>query len=96
MIKKLPNKVARFFWSADLNALDLEKHKVYIVHQILSCGDLEASKWLFDNYGINEVKRVFHKHPQRLYSKKSFNFVSHYLLDLDSNINQNKYVSLSS
>ncbi len=69
-------------WSKNIKKLTLEKDKVYIVHQILSYGNLRQIKWLFKIYGLKEIKEVFLKYPKRIYSAPVFYFIKNFILGL--------------
>lgn len=77
-----PKRLQAILWSSDVNSLDLEKDKWYIIHHVLIYGTLGEIKWLFQIYGVKEVVRVFVSEPARLYSKKLFRFIKNYLLPL--------------
>lgn len=91
---KIPKKFQSYLWSVDVKNLDLEKDKDYIIHQILSYGDLEAIKWLFKVYGKKTIKEVFLKHPYKVYSDAHLCFVKNLLLGLKNiPVKKNQYVT---
>jgi len=69
-------------WSKNIKNLNLEKDKVYIIHQILSFGNLKQIKWLFKVYKLKEIQEVFLRHPKRIYTAAVFYFVKNFILDL--------------
>ena len=93
MKTKLPKSLQSILWSVKIEDLNLRKDKIYIIHQILSFGNLRELKWLFDNYSFTEIKNVFIKHPIRIYRPQSFNFIKEIFLKIkDKKLNEKKYV----
>ncbi len=89
-----PPTVTQALWSANLHALDLTKHKKYIIHQVLQFGDLQAIAWLFSVYRKETVKEVFICQAENVYTPRSFNFISKYVLGIvPDSLNQQLYVS---
>lgn len=93
--KKLPKFLQPFLWSVKIDDLDIEKDKIYIVNQILAFGDIEALKWLFNNYSLTEIKRIFLNHSMRIYRDSAFSFVKKNLLGVNKPLNAKKYVAVS-
>lgn len=91
---QIPKKLQGVLWSVDVDQLDLEKNKSYIVNQILSFGTLEELRWLFSVYPKEVVKEVFVKEPSKVYTKPAFNYIKNFVLDLKNvNLPLNKYVN---
>ena len=91
--KSIPADFQPILWSANVKKLDLEKDKIYIIHQILSYGDLDQIKWLFKVYKKEEIRKVFLKSPKNLYIPAVFYFVKNFILDLrDKRLKEEKYV----
>lgn len=83
-------------WSKNIRELDLEKDKVYIVHQVLSFGNLNQIKWLFKVYRPKEIREIFLKHPKKIYTPPIFYFVKNFILGLKKkNLPKEKYVKSS-
>lgn len=82
MRKKVPKKLQGILWSADVNLLDLEKNKSYIINQILSFGRLEELDWLFKTYPVSVIKETFIDEPTKTYTYSSFNFCKNILLSV--------------
>ena len=83
-------------WSKDLNSLDFEKDKTYIVHQVLSYGDIADIRWLLEVYGRDEAAAVFKESPKKLYQPAVFYFVKDIVLGLkDKEVNLGDYVKIS-
>ena len=90
--KNLPKFLKPYFWSVNFSDLSFSNDKDYIIHQVLSFGDLKAIKWLFRAYSKATIKKSFLNRPTKIYRPQTFNFVKNFLLDLNKNININKYV----
>ena len=56
---KLPKKLQSVLWSVNIDNLNLDRDKYYIIHQILSFGSLDEISWLFSNYPKKEIIEVF-------------------------------------
>jgi hypothetical protein len=93
MQQKLPKDLQPVLWSIKIEDLDLKKDKIYIIHQILAFGNLKQLKWLFKNYSLNEIRKVFQKYPLKVYRPQSFNFVREILLKMKGKINEKNYVT---
>lgn len=78
----VPKKLQGILWSVDTAHLDLEKDAPYIVHQILSYGDLKEIRWLLSTYGKNKVKRIFLHYPAKTYTASGLNFVRKMILEI--------------
>ena len=93
-IKTIPSSFQGILWSVNVKNLDLEKDKVYIIHQILSYGTLEQIHWLFGVYSEGEIKRVFEDSPMKVYNFPTFNFIKNIVLGLKKRaISSEKYVA---
>lgn len=89
----IPKFLQPVLWSVRVEDLDFKKDKVYIIHQILSFGNLKELRWLFNNYSIKELRDVFLKHPLRVYRPQSFNFVKEVFLKIrNKKLNIKRYV----
>lgn len=77
-----PKSLQGILWSTDVNRLDLEKNKGYIIHQLLLYGDFNELRWLFHTYPKQTIVKVFLSHPAKLYPKGVFRFVKNYILGL--------------
>lgn len=67
----LPKSVKQVLWSYDTSRIDLWRHRRLIVSQVLNYGNQEATKWLFDHYGQEEVARIASTIPLGQWDKKS-------------------------
>ena len=95
-MKTTITKLQPILWSKDIKSLDLKKDRVYIVHQILSYGNLSHIRWLFNIYPKKEVRRVFINYPKKVYQPAVFYFVKNFILGLkNKKLDEKKYVKAS-
>jgi hypothetical protein len=87
----VPNGLQGILWSTDIKKLDLQKDKSYIIHRVLTYGDLEQINWLKEVYSKDEIKDIFINKPQKLYTKSSFNFIKNYVLGIDQKLERDHY-----
>ncbi len=93
-IKAVPRRLQAILWSADVKELDLEKHKGYIIHQVLRYGTLGDIQWLFGMYSKEKVRNFFLAHPSKNYTKEDLYFITHYILNLENkSIDMDDYVT---
>lgn len=52
----VPHEIAYLFWDADLEKLDLWRHRRYIIERALELGAETTVQWLFSVYGESEIK----------------------------------------
>lgn len=89
----LPNKLQGVLWSKSINSLNIEKDRIYIIHQIFSHGRMEDILWLFQTYPLSILKDIFASHPYKDYDAPRFYFTKNYLLGLkDKQLDEKKYV----
>jgi hypothetical protein len=92
-IRRIPRTFQPFLWSKNVGKMDRDRDKIYIVHQILSYGDLKELRQLFRIYDRKEVGEVFTKYPKKIYQPSVFYFVKNFVLDLrKKRVNENNYV----
>jgi len=93
---KIPDSFQGILWSKNIKNLDLEKDKIYIIHQVLSYGTIKQIKWLFGIYEREEVEEIFSKCPKRIYAPAIFNFIKRIVLDFkDKKLLPENYVKTS-
>jgi hypothetical protein len=88
----LPENLKGIMWSKNIDDVDLEEDKIYIIHQVLSFGDIEEIRWLFKNYTLDEIKMVFINIPKRIYTRPVFLFVKEYILKINTGLDEKNYV----
>ena len=57
--RTLPENLKSLFWSYKFENLDCEKDKRLIVVQIINYGNWSQWKWLVNNYGREEIKKIY-------------------------------------
>lgn len=57
MTNKLPKNLQAVLWSRNIENLDFQKSKNYIIHQILAYGTWEQIGWLFKTYPPITIKK---------------------------------------
>ena len=92
MVGKLPNNLQGILWSQNIDKIDLEKNKRYIINQILAYGAWENLEWLFKNYNKSTIKTVFENEPEKDYTPQGYNFTKNFLLDVNKDLDIQKYV----
>lgn len=88
-----PKNLQHVLWSADINRLDVQADKHYIIHQIFSHGSFEDFRWLFQTYSFTDIIRVFTTVPYKDYRPARFHFVKNVLLGLKNRaLDKRRYV----
>ncbi|MBT3250088.1 MAG: hypothetical protein HN846_01155 [Candidatus Pacebacteria bacterium] len=90
----VPTSKKPLFWSADINKLDKQKHRKYIIHQVLQYGSITDIEWLKQYYSQTDIKQTFCDQPRKTYSTRTFNFIKNYLLKINGHLDPNQYVTL--
>ncbi len=89
-----PKDLQAALWSSNVRQLDLEKHKPYIIHQVLTFGTIEQLKWLFKTYPKREIINTFVHHPMKMYPKHIYWFTKNHLLALQNmQLDEQQYVT---
>lgn len=88
----VPASLQGILWSKNTKKLDLQKDKIYIIHQVLSAGSLKEVRWLFRTFARKEIVSVFKKFPQKIYTKSKFNFVKNFVLRISAQLDEKKYL----
>jgi len=90
----IPKKLQPILWSTNVELLDIERDKRYIINQVLIYGTLDEIKWLFDAYSKREVVRVFLTRPSKQYPKEVYYFIKNFILSLkDKILDEQDYVT---
>ncbi|MDP1722031.1 MAG: hypothetical protein Q8L37_02370 [Candidatus Gottesmanbacteria bacterium] len=88
-----PKDLQGALWSAEVNTMDLEKDKNYIIHQVFSHGSLEDMFWVLRTYPRDSIRHVFATVPYKDYRAPRFYFIKNFLLNLrDTPMNEHRYV----
>ncbi len=92
--QKIPARLQPILWSVDVNHLDIEKDKNYIIHQILRFGSLDDILWLFTTYSKERIRQIFISQPRKAYSRKNLYFIKNYILGLSKiKVDENEYIT---
>ena len=70
----IPQYVAPFLWSYDIEHIDLERDKKRIVINVLNLGTKEATEWLFSVYQKEEIQKIVAESLASEWSKKSLHY----------------------
>lgn len=89
--RKVPKKLQGILWSVDVNQLDLQKDKAYIINQIFTYGTMAEIHWLFNTYSKKTLLDVFIRQPIKNYSAVRFHFVKNYFLGIKNQPLNKKY-----
>ncbi len=73
MTELTPN-LLKYFWDCDKSKLDFELHKSYILSRLMQYGDIEAIKWILNNYEREYVVNYLEKKGKSTLDRKSFLF----------------------
>lgn len=93
MEKIKEKELQAILWSKDVKKLDFKKDRNYIIHQILSYGNLRQIRWLFKVYKREEIKNAFLKFPKKVYQPAVFYFTKNFVLNLrKEQLKEEKYV----
>lgn len=60
-MNNLPPFITKYFWGDNLNELNWETHKEYIVRTILEKGNLEAVRWVLKSTDKETLKKIINK-----------------------------------
>ena len=88
----LPEKLKVILWSKNIKTLNPETDKVYIIHQVLSYGDIDDIKLLSKIYTLKEMKNIFLNFPKKIYTRPIYLFVKNYLLKINKELGEKYYV----
>lgn len=56
---KIPKSLHRFFWDVDVKKLDPRNKPYFVINRLLDKGNVEAVKWVRENYTNNQIKKTF-------------------------------------
>jgi len=71
---KISDFSKHLFWDVDVNGLDLEKSKRYIIQSVLNYGLIKDWDLIYHYFGINEIAKI--AVDSRDLDKKSASFVA--------------------
>jgi len=58
---KIPKSLHRYFWDVNVEKLDPKKKPYFVINRLLDKGNVEAIKWVRQNYQEEEIKETFRK-----------------------------------
>ena len=88
-----PKSLQGTLWSAEVNTMDVEIDKDYIIHQVFSHGSFEEMLWILQTYSRDTIRHVFTTVPYKDYRAPRFYFIKNYLLQLHAvPLNERRYV----
>ncbi len=64
------------FWDVDYNAIDWDKHRVFVILRVLSRGSIEDWKEIKAYYGLEKIEKALLQ--ARYLDKRTLNFSSYY------------------
>ena len=70
---QIGENIKPFFWDINIDTLDKEKHKQYIISRMFNFGDDEAIRWVKEEYTDEEIEYVARN--SRNFTKKSAEFL---------------------
>lgn len=89
-----PKSLQGTLWSSNVEQLDLEKNKAYIIHQVLTFGSMEQLMWLFKTYTKQKIADTFVHQPMKMYPKHIYWFTKNHLLALqNTQLDEQNYVT---
>ena len=71
---KIPKSLHRYFWDVNVEKLDPAKKPYFVISRLLDKGNVEAARWVRDNYDDKTVRETLQKY--RDFSLKSASFWS--------------------
>ena len=63
---QLPEEVTRLFWDVDPDAVDLDRHRDYVMERVMSRGGWTAMRWLRARYSTRELRSFLERKADRL------------------------------
>ncbi len=58
---KIPKKLWRYFWDANVKKLNPSKKPYFVISRLLDKGNIEAARWVRRNYSKKLIKDTFLK-----------------------------------
>jgi len=66
------------------------------VHQVLSLGRIEEIKKMISVLGLAKVQQIFLETPKKFYYPEILNFISRYVLQVEGEIDESRYLKNTS
>ncbi len=74
MKKSIPDFIAPYLWSYNLDKLDVETNEEIIITQVLNLGTKKATDWLFGIYAKETICKYLKNPRPGMWNKKSLNY----------------------
>lgn len=59
--KRIPRRLWKYFWDIDVKKLNPAKKPYFVISRLLDKGDVEAVKWVRENFKEDKIKETFKK-----------------------------------
>ena len=59
--KSIPSKFQIYFWDADINNLDIDENKYYIIARLYTKGNFDAIEWVHQTYTEKDIEETARK-----------------------------------
>jgi ribonuclease HI len=66
MSDAIPDAVRRLFWDVEPDAVEIERHRDYVMERIMTRGTWEAMRWLRSTYSKREMADFLARKADRL------------------------------
>jgi len=57
-------RLKKYFWDMEIDKIDVQKHKKYIIERLLEMGDEQAVSWLKKKFTKKEIIGVIQKNKR--------------------------------
>lgn len=57
-MKKLPKALQKYFWDTNPSQIDVNQRSKYIISRLMDYGDTNSVKWMYRQYGNDEIKQT--------------------------------------
>lgn len=71
-MNRIPDNLQRYFWDTTREAINLQRHRRYVIERLLEFGDEHAIRWARQTYGDGAIKQVVCR--SRNLSRRTCNF----------------------
>jgi hypothetical protein len=71
-MQSVPKSSSAFFQEYRFETLDGVKHAALIMERLLAYGNRSEIRWLFDNYGLEEIRHWVKEHGDRLLPRRRY------------------------
>jgi hypothetical protein len=71
-MQDIPKSSAAFFQEYRFESLDAVRHAGLIIERLLAYGDRSEIRWLFENYGVEDVRNWVQEQGERLLPRRRY------------------------